>query len=1075
MSDAQNARDQLKELASRLHVQIDDLVGDLLSTNVAEQPAPIDIPLSDGAIKAAICDSYSVSEHWAADLDRKVLERSQLIMIDGRRRLRLSDEARGAILRAASASGERLRALLDEADDRLSDHASLPDTDARSMSLRRILKGDTPNLTGASPAELRSAVAALERLREAPLPVGVPSLKEAQQLLERAELLEPLRMSIGATGSWDSVPDSDRFVGRTAQLTALRAFVNEIDSAGTFETVQRNLTAVQRTLRRTLGDRKVEGVRLIVARGGLGKSALIAKFVLDHALWKGNPFPFAYLDFDRASIQSRDPRQLLFEVVRQVALQFPQAATALGELRDQIRRSMTGTTSRPAIESDPFEEFRRIVREQITHGIRALLIVFDTVEIAQCDAAAMKGLLAFLDRISQGDFTELRLVAAGRAPVPQLLAETYARRPGVVITLEPLSLDEARTMVQRLGTSLLPGVWRDAWTLRLAGKKTDLPERREPLSLRVAVETLRDETPEQRDAQSLNIEKLGEQGSENFVGKLYMNRVVGHVTGGEDVRKLAWPGLVIRRVTPDIIRNALAPILKINPNAADALFEALASQLWIVSRGDGNVLTHEPDLRARTLPLMRRRPEFDAVNAAAIAYYSERREVSMQHRAEWLYHRLLAHESPQKVDRDWDDAVVPFLKNAANDFPARTPESDYLLVRTSDRLESDELLNRIEPRLALLHVSRVGLSKGSLGDTAFDPLLLALPIDAIPIAALPPEAGAARICLLVKTGRWQFRVPAADRDYGAWKDQLATALAYRRARISGAEPSSVIADLERTYSSSVSELATMAVLVQDLASARLGSWPGGEKIDLLVVRRLNSGLSTADATIGAAVLRTAMAFGYRSTAVAARLWGMHATELLRATNTSAVSSREINALLPDPVLEAAASAALSAAGMTWDAYLAQTKQESDHTRLTDPALAFAVIDAVVRRAERGEPRDLDQLRRFAAARDEDWLVPLAYAAHRATNGKVPPAIGPLFDTHQPRQLGFVERNLRRGEAVPTDIMAVLRRADEASDIEGAARVFLENGDPTLADDLRRLLAFYRAWKDPRREMHSSHA
>ena len=132
--------------------------------------------------------------------------------------------------------------------------------------------------------------------------------------------------------------------------------------------------------------------------------------------------------------------------------------------------------------------------------------------------------------------------------------------------------------------------------------------------------------------------------------------------------------------------------------------------------------------------------------------------------------------------------------------------------------------------------------------------------------------------------------------------------------------------------------------------------------------------------------------------------------------------------------------------------------------MNDPSLAAAVIDAVVRCAERAAPADLLRLRRFGAARDEDWIVPIAYAAHRATNGHVPATIATLFETHLPRERGFLERAIAR-EPVPAGIMAVLRRADEASDIESAARMFLDDGDPTLADDLRRLLMFYRAWRE----------
>jgi hypothetical protein len=699
------------------------------------------------------------------------------------------------------------------------------------------------------------------------------------------------------------------------------------------------------------------------------------------------------------------------------------------------------------------------MRDQVTHGNRALLIVLDNVEIVQCDALALKGLLAFLDRLGQGGFTELRIVAAGRAAVPELIAASNARQAGKVIALPPLTHAEALDMVQRLGQSLLPGEWRDAWTPLLAGRSSDAPERREPLSLRVAVETIRDEQPAKRDQQARNIHELGEQSAEHFVGNLYMNRVVGHVTGGEDVRKLAWPGLVMRKITPEIIKETLAPLLGINPDSAGALFEALASQLWIVSK-NGSVLTHEPDLRARTLPLMRKKEEFATINAAAIKYHGERRDVSPQHRAEWLYHRLLGREAPQKVDADWSDAVVPFLKDAAADFPRGGPEADYLSVRTSSQLESNEVLDRVEPRLALLHIARVGVIKGGLEDTTFDPLLLTLPLTVIPASGLPREAEAARFTLMVKTGRWDA-VSSITAAAGPWQMLAGIANAYRRARTD--ERAVLAGELGSAYWTDTS-MRSAPAFIHDLAAARLVDAREVWRIDELVHGQLMSGSPKSELTLGSATLRTAMVFGERAIAPAAHLWARQATEQLRASGAGAVSSQELHALLPDDNLERAARSALSAFGQTWEAYLVQTHKAADRTRLNDPSLAAAVIDAVMRCAERGGPADLLRLRRFAAARDEDWIVPMAYAAHRATNGHVPAALAPLFERHHPRERGFLERAITR-EPVPAGIIAALRRADEASDIETAARTFLDDGDPTMADDLRRLLMFYRSWKE----------
>src|SRR4029077_2331689 len=120
----------------------------------------------------------------------------------------------------------------------------------------------------------------------------------------------------------------------------------------------------------------------------------------------------------------------------------------------------------------------------------------------------------------------------------------------------------------------------------------------------VAVEILRAADPEKRDDVARLIEKEGESADQNFVGVLYEQRVLKHVRDA-DAKKLAWPGLLLREITPEIARNLLAPRCGLPSEKADAAYEALGTEVWIVEKAAGR-LRHRPDLRARTLPMMRR-------------------------------------------------------------------------------------------------------------------------------------------------------------------------------------------------------------------------------------------------------------------------------------------------------------------------------------------------------------------------------------------------------------------------------------------------------------------------------------
>ena len=96
----------------------------------------------------------------------------------------------------------------------------------------------------------------------------------------------------------------------------------------------------------------------------------------------GTALSFVYLDFDGAAIQPRDPRQLLLEVARQVALQFKNIAPGLAGCASASGNPLTDTA---AVRSATIHshEFRAIVTT-VTKGERALLWS-DTIEIVQAD------------------------------------------------------------------------------------------------------------------------------------------------------------------------------------------------------------------------------------------------------------------------------------------------------------------------------------------------------------------------------------------------------------------------------------------------------------------------------------------------------------------------------------------------------------------------------------------------------------------------------------------------------------------------------------------------------------------
>src|SRR6185436_18032243 len=123
------------------------------------------------------------------------------------------------------------------------------------------------------------------------------------------------------------------------------------------------------------------------------------------------------------------------------------------------------------------------------------------------------------------------------------------------------------------------------------------------------------------------------------------------------------------------------------------------------------------------------------------------------------------------------------------------------------------------------------------------------------------------------------------------------------------------------------------------------------------------------------------------------------------------SAREIHVLSHDDDVLYAMHTVLKGYDQNWESFVSATSNPSDRTRLDDPMLARSVCDALRRRCESGGPEDLITIRRFAAARDEDWIVPMAYAAYRVTGGKIPKEMADLYEAHQPFARSFIRRNV----------------------------------------------------------------
>lgn len=529
-------------------------------------------------------------------------------------------------------------------------------------SVRRSVVAETP------PAVLHEVWRALPRRPDDHLQWAIDELLEPASELrlddlsaQRLRALESAARWLGGAGRHDH-----REIRRAVRMHDLRTALAAVASE---QFVGRR--ALRSTLRNALHDSGPP--MLIHGFGGVGKSAVVARHLLD-AMEHENAV-VAYLSFDHSALDATRPGtlvqamadQLRFQVDRELA---PQVEALARDARDRVAHESTQATVSTRslqVRHDDIDDL--LDRLATLTARRPYVIALDTVEEAQRQEGAVRGLARFV-RLTGELLPRAQLVLSGRAPVPKL---------GVPeIPLEGLERPEAIDLLRHL----------------LAGGPDDIDlgavvdqVGTSPLCLRLASGLLR-QAPRDDDAlRDLSVARVGVE------GELY-RRLLGHIED-PDVRKLAHPGLTLRRITPQIIQAVLAGpcgIAAPSPAEAERLFAGLAREAMLVERApEGGALLHRPDVRRMMLPrLAREMPEVvNRIHRAAVRYYDDAPDVVG--RTEGMYHRLMLERRPATLDKHWNDELAPGLLPAIDELPPASRA--YLAARVPGAVVDPEDLH----------------------------------------------------------------------------------------------------------------------------------------------------------------------------------------------------------------------------------------------------------------------------------------------------------------------------------------------------------------------------------------------
>ncbi|WP_439402652.1 hypothetical protein ACNJYA_09610 [Bradyrhizobium sp. DASA03068] len=576
-------------------------------------------------------------------------------------------------------------------------------------------------------------------------------------------LLRPFKRMVGAEGSDGTQIDQTkvRFFGREAEIARLREYVGVVPAPSILGSVSRFAIRAGQAL---------SGARplIICGIGGVGKTTLIAKFVLEHAEAARFRYPFTYLDFDRATLSARRPELLLAEMCWQVGAQFAELTPVMRTLYEKATSLSTAfdvTAEKVAPDASALDELQRYLSEgsrdvaafallmpllstfrkaiddhissleSVLEWKRPFLLVLDTFELVQYSDADVRRIEDFIRVLTKSrnglGWPRLRLIVSGRKRPDKLLDKSppdnevislgVLDRHGCVEMLQALSSDAGTQIGQDDAEQLVDAM--------IAGLHSTKAGGLHPLSLKLLGSVLASAKDSAGNSVvSQLVQDLKEQPKEDtplrkaLIDGILVRRILEHVMDNR-VRALADPGLVVRRITPSVIREVMAKgtpkpgspkdimegdSLKFEPwilatqgargsdqDEADDIFNAFMREVSLVE-SDEYGLRHRQDLRQEMLPLIKaRRPNrFNLLHSLAYSYFRQQAALhpdDLSSRAEAIYHGLWHEVSIDEIDSIWPSSSGFDPRLDPDEFEHMSIAHQYISAKTRQAMSVDEI------------------------------------------------------------------------------------------------------------------------------------------------------------------------------------------------------------------------------------------------------------------------------------------------------------------------------------------------------------------------------------------------
>lgn len=511
--------------------------------------------------------------------------------------------------------------------------------DITQSMLRAYINGDAPDLNNQSLPQLIATHSVCNWLKGTG--VNVPDEREVMQKIQQLEILKPFQSL------------TKNFKGREIDLAHLSNYVDWKPKSSMAQSIKSWL--------RDIINWHDKPPLLITGIGGIGKSTLMAKFILDQLEY--NPLqklPFIYFDFDKPGLSVSNPLELGINALQQLSVQFPASTSIFNKIREEIQDNIKElnstnqfsytTMSRSSERQLFYEKYSKEFAVQISAIRRPILVIFDSFEELQyrANTSEVFALFNFVQEIAK-IIPRLRTIFIGRAEV------TYGNIRFDHIQLKGFNQTAANAFLKSKGvtnTELRQFIYR-----KFGGN---------PLTLTLMAEIVEREkltNPEQ-------VKEIIGKTDKTLLQGLLVKRNLDHIHDA-DTAKIAVPGILVRRITPDIIKQVLAEpcgFTNMTDDQAQCIFTELNKESFLVNATKDGI-SFRQDLRLALYELIINSEEYKGreIHEKAVAYYKGKADP--EYRAETLYHCLIRGDDPETLDYLYDDTVRPYIENSLPELP----------------------------------------------------------------------------------------------------------------------------------------------------------------------------------------------------------------------------------------------------------------------------------------------------------------------------------------------------------------------------------------------------------------------